>query len=53
MPKQEGVWGSLSALDAFPKVNEDFFKKTMSGGEQLAASRQDSTQRRRRPRRGL
>lgn len=23
---------SLSALDAFPKVNEDFFKKTMSGG---------------------
>lgn len=33
MPKQDGgVWASLSALDAFPKVNEDFFKKTMSGG---------------------
>eukprot|EP00878_Enallax_costatus_P011895 GHUV01012419.1.p1 GENE.GHUV01012419.1~~GHUV01012419.1.p1 ORF type:complete len:384 (+),score=81.13 GHUV01012419.1:266-1417(+) len=33
MPKQEaGLWAQLSALDAFPKVNEDFFKKTMSGG---------------------
>jgi len=26
------VWGSLKALDAFPKVNEDFFQRTMSGG---------------------
>lgn len=30
---QSSVWSTLSALDAFPKVNEDFFKKTMSGGE--------------------
>lgn len=29
---QGSVWSTLSALDAFPKVNEDFFKKTMSGG---------------------
>jgi hypothetical protein len=29
---QGSVWSALSALDAFPKVNEDFFKKTMSGG---------------------
>jgi hypothetical protein len=29
---QSNVWSTLSALDAFPKVNEDFFKKTMSGG---------------------
>ena len=27
-----GVLGALRALDAFPKVNEDFFQKTMSGG---------------------
>lgn len=34
MPKQDaGLWAQLSALDAFPKVNEDFFKKTMSGGK--------------------
>lgn len=26
------MWSALSNLDAFPKVNEDFFKKTMSGG---------------------
>ncbi|KAF6253121.1 endoplasmic reticulum vesicle transporter-domain-containing protein [Scenedesmus sp. NREL 46B-D3] len=33
MGKSEGGFMStLSALDAFPKVNEDFFKKTMSGG---------------------
>lgn len=33
-PKQQqgGVFGALRALDAFPKVNEDFFQKTMSGG---------------------
>jgi hypothetical protein len=30
--QQESVWGSLKALDAFPKVNEDFFQRTMSGG---------------------
>jgi hypothetical protein len=29
---QPNVWSAISALDAFPKVNEDFFKKTMSGG---------------------
>jgi hypothetical protein len=39
----DSLWFSLSALDAFPKVNEDFFKKTMSGGawrehEQLAGA---------------
>lgn len=34
---QSSVWSSLSALDAFPKVNEDFFKKTMSGGEVLVS----------------
>jgi hypothetical protein len=35
MPQKQsdGLWASLSALDAFPKVNEDFFKKTMSGGD--------------------
>lgn len=27
-----GVLGALRSLDAFPKVNEDFFQKTMSGG---------------------
>eukprot|EP00879_Flechtneria_rotunda_P009695 GHRR01010144.1.p1 GENE.GHRR01010144.1~~GHRR01010144.1.p1 ORF type:complete len:313 (+),score=78.67 GHRR01010144.1:280-1218(+) len=33
MPKPDSsLWAQLSALDAFPKVNEDFFKKTMSGG---------------------
>jgi hypothetical protein len=34
MRKSEGggFLSGLSALDAFPKVNEDFFKKTMSGG---------------------
>lgn len=30
--QQQGVLGALRALDAFPKVNEDFFQKTMSGG---------------------
>ena len=30
--QQNSVWGSLKALDAFPKVNEDFFQRTMSGG---------------------
>lgn len=33
MPKQEtGLWAQISTLDAFPKINEDFFKKTSSGG---------------------
>lgn len=31
-PQPGGVFGALRALDAFPKVNEDFFQKTMSGG---------------------
>jgi hypothetical protein len=26
------LWGKLKSLDAYPKVNEDFFTKTMSGG---------------------
>jgi hypothetical protein len=30
--QQGSVWAQLKALDAFPKVNEDFFQKTMSGG---------------------
>lgn len=35
MAREPGLWAQLSALDAFPKVNEDFFKKTMSGGAHL------------------
>lgn len=35
--KGGSVWSAISALDAFPKVNEDFFKKTMSGGAFLSA----------------
>lgn len=34
-PKQQakaGVLSALAGLDAFPKVNEDFFHKTTSGG---------------------
>ncbi len=27
-----GVLGKLKNLDAYPKVNEDFFTKTLSGG---------------------
>lgn len=27
-----GFLGKLKALDAYPKINEDFFTKTMSGG---------------------
>lgn len=30
--QQGSIWAQLKALDAFPKVNEDFFQKTMSGG---------------------
>jgi hypothetical protein len=28
----KGALSALSALDAFPKVNEDFYHKTASGG---------------------
>jgi hypothetical protein len=27
-----GVMGKLKLLDAYPKVNEDFFTKTIGGG---------------------
>ena len=28
----DGILSTLKNLDAYPKVNEDFFKRTMSGG---------------------
>lgn len=28
----EGVWGKFKSLDAYPKVNEDFFQRSVSGG---------------------
>lgn len=28
----EGFFGKLKNLDAYPKVNEDFFQRTLSGG---------------------
>ena len=30
--KMDGVLGKLKNLDAYPKVNEDFFTRTFSGG---------------------
>lgn len=30
--KMAAVLNKLKALDAYPKINEDFFTKTMSGG---------------------
>ena len=27
-----GVWDTFSRLDAYPKVNEDFFQRSISGG---------------------
>ncbi|PNG99908.1 Endoplasmic reticulum-Golgi intermediate compartment protein 3, partial [Tetrabaena socialis] len=27
-----GLFSKLKSLDAYPKINEDFFTKTMSGG---------------------
>eukprot|EP01025_Chloroclados_australasicus_P049964 TRINITY_DN5709_c1_g1_i2.p3 TRINITY_DN5709_c1_g1~~TRINITY_DN5709_c1_g1_i2.p3 ORF type:complete len:119 (+),score=6.81 TRINITY_DN5709_c1_g1_i2:271-627(+) len=26
------LWGKLKRLDAYPKINEDFFTRTLSGG---------------------
>jgi hypothetical protein len=28
----DGVFSKLKSLDAFPKVNDDFYQRTLSGG---------------------
>ncbi|MQL91477.1 hypothetical protein Taro_024087, partial [Colocasia esculenta] len=28
----EGLFGKLRNLDAYPKINEDFYSRTLSGG---------------------